>query len=333
MNPNSAPSPQAPSTHRWAISLAGLCLLLLVLSVILPLGKAVSLPYAMGYNLPVALVLFAVYYLVFGRRHGNTKAGIALLAVLVTAGLGSLAAHSIASKRQADRAALQVAVSEIRGEINNMSADLLNGQDGLPKQGALIDTTPRATGSAGEMERFIKTFFRDLTALRNDYQREISNSGWENLLNASQFSQDPGFHQRRALVHEVRQIANTYQARNHQAINNTLASISTLNMSEADKSDLRSGFEQGLVKARRNIDKLWALENQAIDEMGAMVDLLARNPQAWEVEQGNVAFNNQALLDRYNAHFRRVQEIVQEQEAMQRQSLNNANAELGGLQP
>lgn len=333
MTPNSAPSPQTPSTHHWAISLAGLCLLLLVLSVILPLGKAVSLAYAVGYNLPLAFVLFTVFYLIFGRRHGNTKAGIALLAVLVTAGLGSLAAHSIASKRQADRAALQVAVSEIRGEINNMSADLLNGQDGLPKQGELIDTTPRATGSAGEMERFIKTFFRDLTALRNDYQREISDSGWENLLNASQFSQDPGFHQRRALVHEVRQIANTYQARNHQAINHTLASISTLNMSEADKADLRSGFEQGLVKARRNIDKLWGLEHQVIDEMAAMVDLLASNPQAWEVEQGNVAFNNQALLDRYNAHFRRVQAIVQEQEAMQRQSLSNANAQLGGLQP
>ena len=103
-------------TRTWAISLAVLCVGIVAYAVTYSTNTTSDLAFLFGYNLPIGLVIWAIFQGAVGRKQGTKKGGLSFLAIFAALIGGSLFGYS-----QQRHAATQ-AVTEIQKSYSSITS-------------------------------------------------------------------------------------------------------------------------------------------------------------------------------------------------------------------
>jgi DNA-binding ferritin-like protein len=217
------------------------------------------------------------------------------------------------------------ALSEIQGQYSELIESSTDAQ-GIPKRiEKPINTTPKARGEFGEMERFMKEFMDQMASQRNDYLLELEAIGWNSILDANRIKADKTFVESKVTIQKAKEVVAKYTKRTQSLLEDAKNNIRSLNISDSSKSSMLSGFDRGMEKAKANIDAMWSLEAKTIREFENIITLLSSKKGAWVVDGEQILFYNDNDLERFNSYIASIQNIAQQQESIQRQSVQTVN--------
>ena len=311
-----------PNDNIWKIALALICIGILGYGSLYSTIKTADLAYLIGYSLPLALITWGIFYAAVARKRGAKIVGFSFVAIFVSMIASGLIGHSH-QKQEAKRA-----LSEIQSQYSELIESSTDAQ-GLPKRiEKPINTTPKASGEFGEIERFMKEFMDQIASQRNDYLLEVEAIGWNRILDANRIKADKTFVESKVTLQKAKEIVQKYTQRTQALIENTRDKIGSLNISEPSKISMLSGFDRGIEKAKKDIDKMWSLEAKTINEFENIITLLSAKKSAWIVDGEQILFYKDSDLERFNSYIASIQNIAQQQEKIQRQSVQKVNQHL-----
>jgi hypothetical protein len=164
-----------------------------------------------------------------------------------------------------------------------------------------------------------------MASQRNDYLLELEAIGWNGILDPNRIEKDKTFIESKVTIQKAKEIVKKYKNRANTLLENAKDNIRSLNVSESSKREMLSGFDRGMEKAKDNIDAMWSLEAKTINEFVSIITLLAARKGAWVVEGGQILFYNDSDLERFNSYIVSIQNIMNQQEQIQRQSVQTVN--------
>lgn len=318
-------SDQSPTatqgSHTWIVALGIVCLGIFGFGVFYS-NNAISDPaYLAGQYLVYALFLWAIFRVVFLRKSGARISGISFISIFIALFAGGMTA---ASRQQHE--AVQ-AVSSIQNELSRV-VSASTDPSGLPARIERMPAeVPKAKGEFGEMERFVKEFIDRFVVLRNDYLLELNAIGWNSILDAKRITNDTTLSESKVMIERAKVIAEKYEKKTADYINETRVHINSLNMSESNKRELLAGFEKGMSRSGKQIDEQWKLENQVLLQFENIIFLLAARKN-WVVQGEQILFYNEDDLARFNSYIETIQRLVQQQELIQKESFAEAKQSL-----
>lgn len=221
------------------------------------------------------------------------------------------------------------AVESYQREWGRIANEVASTSD-LPSRIEPPDPITPSAGEAGAVLAFVNEFVGRAVAQRNDYLLELEAIGWNSILDAGRLKNDLGLIESKAMIERARAIVDKYAEKTSHLMDDGRAMIADLNISEASKREVLAGFDGGVVTANEQIARQWALERDAVTQIENMVLLLA-DSKNWTVDNGLVAFYDQAELDRYNQYFANLQKTVEEQQAMLTESSSSFNGVLEAM--
>ena len=303
----------------WKIALALVCAAILGYGIFYSENTTSNIAYLIGYNLPLTLLIWGVFYLAATRKRGAKIAGFSFLAIFI-----SMIASGLIGYSQQKQEAKQ-ALSEIKSQYSELIESSTDEQ-GLPKRiEKPINTTPKSSGEFGEMERFVKEFMDQVVSQRNDYLLELEAIGWNGILDAKRIKADKSFVESKVTIQKAKEVVAKYTKNTQALLESTKNNIRSLNISESSKRSMLSGFDRGMEKAKENIDAMWSLEAKTIKEFEKIITLLAAKKGAWVVEGEQILFYNDGDLAKFNSCIASIQNIAKQQKAIQRQSVQTIN--------
>jgi hypothetical protein len=308
-----------PDGNIWKIALALVCAGILGYGFLYSKNEISNLSYLIGYNLPLALVVWGIFYAAVARKSGAKIGGFSFIAIYI-----SLIASGLIGYSQQKQEAKQ-ALTDIKNQYSALIESSTDSQ-GVPKRiEKPIDTTPKASGDIGEMERFSKEFLNQIASQRNDYLLELETIGWKSILDANRIKADKTFVESKDTIQKAKEIVNKYREKTTTLLSNTKEKIHSLNISESSKKGLLSGFEQGIKESKNNTDAVWSLEGKIINEFENIINLLSDKKEAWIVEGKKIIFYDSNDLDRFNSYISSIQKIANQQKEIQNRSIQTFN--------
>ena len=310
---------QRPDDNICKIALALVCAAILGYGYLYSKNTITDLTFLIGSNLPLTLIIWGIFYAAVARKHGAKIAGFSFLSIYVCMIASGLIGYS-QQKQEAKQA-----LSEIQDQYSKIIESSTDSQ-GLPKRiEKPINTTLKARGEFGEMERFMKEFMDQMVSQRNDYLLELEAIGWNSILDANRIKADKTFIESKVTIQKAKEVVKKYTNRTNTLLNNAKDNIRSLNISESSKREMLSGFDRGMEKAKENIDAMWSLEAKTINEFENIMTLLSAKKGAWVVDGDQILFYNDSDLERFNSYIASIQSIVKQQEAIQHQSVQTVN--------
>ncbi len=272
--------------------------------------------YYVGYYLVPAIALALIFYALVGRG-GGSRVGIpSFMVVYASLIIGASLSHELRPSQEKE--ALE-GVVDILDEL--LEERLEVNPDGTP---ALIDRTfsadPNLSGPLAVMQQYIADLANQSAALTNDYTRELGAIGVYSLLDADRLASDHDFSESRAIIAETDRVITRYEARFDGLVDEALARIDALDLSEADKRDMRSGFQRGLGRAEATRSRMWELERQIMREFSLLIDMFEAD--GWTFENGEFLYDTDEQLDQYNRHLDKIDALYQEQVRLQQDAVD-----------
>lgn len=311
--------------NLWKIALAFLCAAILGYGFFYSTNTTTNLWFLIGYNLPLTLIIWGVFYAAVTRKRGAKIVGFSFLAIFVSAIASDLIGYS-QQKHQA-----KTALSEITAVYSDL---IESGSDpqGLPKRiEKPVDRIPKARGAVGEAERFMKESMDRMRSLRNDYLLELDAIGWNSILDPSRLKADKTLTESELIIKQAKAVLTRNKKRFRESLEIYRDNISALSVRESSKRNMRSGFDRGMEKAKASIDVMYLLEAKVIDEVENMITLLSAKKGAWAVEGENIMFYNDSDLERFNSYHASIQSIIQQQEEITRRETQAVKQNLDRL--
>lgn len=311
--------------RTWIISLAVVCVGIIAYGYLYSKNTTSDLAFLLGYNLPIGLVIWAIFHAAVGRKEGNKKAGLSFLAIF-----GSLIASGLIGYSQQKTAATQ-AITEIQKDYSSIIRSGTDAQ-GMPQRiEGQLDTTPTTKGEFGEIEQFMKTFMNKMMSQRNDYLLELDAIGWGKILDSERVNQDKTLIESRMMVQKAKDIVGKYRAQTYVLLENARKDIGNLSVSDNSRREMASGFDRGMAKSRSQIDALWDLEAKTISEFENIFALLSARKDAWVVQNGQILFARDSDLSAFNSYVSTIQDLASQQEAIQKQGIEAVSNNLNKL--
>ncbi|MCK5113279.1 MAG: DUF3053 family protein [Phycisphaerae bacterium] len=337
-NSDSKPSPQIPrpehnpttnstSDTPWIFRLVLIASVGMIIPLLFAGGKSTDLAYSVGYWLPFVL---GIFYFSKLRKRGWRIASISFVvicgATLTGVLLSSARNHRDNQMTQNDIEQAGIALDEIKESLLDL-AEKSTDSEGFPQliEGE-IDTTPKAKGEFGEMERFIKEFMAKAAKQGNDYQLELTNIGINRLLEAKRIEKDETFAESKVILRKAKQIVEKYGTRTDELIAEARNKISTLNVSRAAKKGMEKGFDEALASSLEQLKTMWDLEEKILGEMVSIINFLEERKGTWTVQDDQIVFARETDVARYNAFLLSIHRIAKEQQEIKRRQIKKALA-------
>lgn len=193
----------------------------------------------------------------------------------------------------------------------------------------MTESADPGTGMSAELSRLVREHFNALTEVRNGYLQTLARVGMETLLDPARLAADTDYADSRRILAEARAAAEAARRDGETILRNFPARIRASALSPSEKADMIRGVESATPRALASIAQTYALEFEAYDLMSGMIDLLAGT--TWQLENGNIAFDSDADIEKFNGSLARIQQIVEEQTAMQSDRIDDARDSLDKL--
>ncbi|WP_336725725.1 hypothetical protein [Achromobacter ruhlandii] len=264
-----------------------------------------------------ALSLFKRFRTPLHRMRIAFATGLVLAAVAVT--LAGLSAY-----REAQKA---TALAEIRRTGEWMRA-ALNAPDHPPGDVPDIDTTPKARGVYGEIERGVKILLAQRVAQYRAYMRELDEVRLSELFIPNRLARDRGMVESRLILEQSQRVVRKYSQQNQRLLADVPVTIRTLDLSEEQKNRMVEGAIKARPQQKATLARNWDLERQTLDEFEKMINLLDDNRRAWRVEHNEIVFDRDSLLNRFRAHQLAVRQLTEERARLESQQFDSLTSAL-----
>jgi hypothetical protein len=270
--------------------------------------------YLVGYNLPIAVLLAAGLHFPFRKSEstGTSWLGFALIYASL------LAASYIAGQRLK---------SDVRGAVVQVQ-DSLSALQQATSTGTTAPA-PKPIVGAGSSEGakmgvVLQTIVNRMLAQRREYELELDAIGWGTILDGERLKRDSTLSESRTMLQQATAIVTKYKSRTNAVFATMRADIESSDLSTSSKNSMLAGFDSTFDQGRAQAMELWALEEEVLGEFHKILDLLSARRRDWQIEGGQIMFQNQNDLDLFNAYVTKVQSLVAKQERMQSASLQRS---------
>lgn len=242
---------------------------------------------------------------------GNSKwLAVVLVAVVSAGGAGYYSYQKQQERHQAEQ--------RLRQDMLRAQQQMDQANGGLaPVQ--KLDETTTATGQTGRTELAMRQIINQVIEVRNGYTQEIAALQLDKLLDASNLQADPDLSQSLARLDKAAAVVERYRLKSKDLMDHAHDQLAAKGVGAADLSS----FDEGLRKNRGASDETWTLEAKVVAEMRSVMTLLQQHPKHWSLQGGQLAFSNQATLDKYQQHIRTVQELAAREQSLQQQMSRN----------
>lgn len=304
-------------SYAWIISCAALCTAIIAYGLLVEKDISGGMAYQIGYNLPISAIAAGIFYLIFRHRE-STRTGWLGFVLIYGA---FIASAYFANVRQ--QAALKVAATEIGRALETLN------QEGTESV-ADISAVPTASGDAGKMERLTKQIINRSLGQTRAYEAELEAIGWSGILDGQRIEKDKDLRGSMRILHDAHILVEKYRSKTDEMIDQNRRDIESSDMGLVMKRNLLNGYDRELKNGRENALKVWALEEQIISQVDSMFNFLSENRGEWEIENGQIVFYRQDVLDSYNTYFSRISELTNAQKEIQNSVLQRAQNSLRG---
>lgn len=294
-------------SKAWMLSCGLLCLGILIYGLTGERETSSNLGFLVGYNLPIAIVFGGLLHLAFRHREtqatGWLGAGLIFVALLVS---------SFISASQVQKN-VSVAAAEIERTLT--AANATNASQSSPP--IAPSTAAVASGEAGKLEAALKSMIARSLAQRRDYEMELYAIGWDKILDTERIGKDTGLTESKTLIRQARDIVSKYRGRTDELFSNVRRDIETSGLKSESLRDALAGFDSSAAQGKARTFELWSLEEQILSQVENIFTLLGTKRNSWQIQQGQILFNNQGDLDLFNSYLARIGEITAQQQALQ----------------
>jgi hypothetical protein len=284
-------------------------------------GSNVAMPgYVMGYNTALAAIAAGIFHLVFRKRTWRFLGLAAFAAFFLALTLGG----NVASHKR-EKAEIRQAASEVKDALGQMEKNIEAGTvpGAMPVQAATTD--------AGKMGAVLKTMVNRSNALRNDYQQELTASGFNGILDPDRLARDKRMKESQELMAKAQAVVAKYKEKNETLFAMARKDIEQSGISDDKREDMLRGFDEKLASGRKLMAEGWASETEMLAVFDKIVKLLHAAQGKWEVQQKQLMFERDSDIAAFNGYMAEIAALTAKQEAMQRQRLQKAQNTMDSL--
>ncbi|MBL7203190.1 MAG: hypothetical protein ISS63_02500, partial [Desulfobacteraceae bacterium] len=142
---------------------------------------------------------------------------------------------------------------------------------------------------------------------------------------------DRGLDESKVTIRKAKEVVAKYQEKTNVLLHDLRDKLQSLNMSASLKQEAISGFDLGMEKSKNEIDTMWSLELSIVKEVEKVVNLLVKTNGAWVVKKSQILFYDETDLKRFNAYFASIQNLVKQQQQLQKKSADTVNRNFNRL--
>jgi hypothetical protein len=331
--------------RTWVVALVLLCLGILGFGVFYSTNTISDPARLASEYLVYAVPLWVVFYAVFLQKRGVTVCGIAFTLIFAALFAGGLIAASPEKQQARDAlASVQAEISRAMGasvDSRVLPERAEEGPAAMPQraEGGPAAMPQRAEGGpaampqprnvSGGLEGLMKEFINRIDSQQRDYVLELEAIGWTSVLDVQRIEKDVTLAESKTIVKRAKAIVDKYEQETADLLQNTRASVNSLDMPESPKEEMLASYDRSMGKASQQMSEQWKLERQVVLEVEKIFVLLAAS-KSWVIKGGSIVFNNEELA-RYNAHIENIQQMAQQQQQAQKESYAEVSRYLESL--
>ena len=196
--------------------------------------------------------------------------------------------------------------------------------DGLDRRTG--NATASSSGRSGQIDKFLRESINQMVALRNQYQAELYNIGWDRLLDPDRIALDIRLVKSKATIRQAKEIVDKYEKQVNALLDNMRNDINKLNLSANEKAEARKAFETGTQESSETRSQIWQLERAIAWKCGAIIDYLYWDYGNWSVSDGQIIFSSNEKAAAYNRYLEGIEKLVAQQEQLRRYGAQKVQA-------
>lgn len=130
-------------------------------------------------------------------------------------------------------------------EIEEARVGLLDTLGAYDQQERDFETTPKASGEAGEIEAYGRRLLGLGANTRRDYEAELTGAGLEELFSKKELNRSDWLPHARCKLRRLQEITAKYEALSVKQMAEIKGQIEQLNIMEANKQQMLEGLQEG----------------------------------------------------------------------------------------
>lgn len=268
----------------------------------------VSPAYLLGYAIAGLLISYGLPYLFALRRASIVWRIVGLLMIAPIVLIATIAQ-------------LGQQAQFLRGEAGHISGDMKAALDG--KQ---LSETGDSTTPSGIMRNLIAA----LQANQAAYDAKVEASGILALLDAGKIRSNTPVLKDCAVADRLRTDLTQHRKVMDDRMAEARAQIGKLEGNEQFREGMLEGFDRSMANNKTDLDRRWALNGNALTELGTMCRVLAR--RHWRIEGGMVAFTSGLDMNAFNDTVRRYNVIYTESARLEADAQRQAQGAVRNLE-
>ncbi len=156
--------------------------------------------------------------------------------------------------------------------------------------------------------------------LQNQYQADLRAADWENFLSPERIQREPDQTQTQKMLAAAKQAFTRYESKvlDRQPLYDLSKQWSS---NPKVQAGFKIGVDQGLDRRLPTLKKQLAIEKRILGQIEVLVTLLGDNKPQWTFENKEMLFYDEAILARYKKEFAFLEELLAEQEALLKQTM------------
>ena len=163
-------------------------------------------------------------------------------------------------------------------------------------------------------------------AITQTYKTELNAIDLSSILNGEKLNKNTYYKESKEKIAKAKAALDNYRKSSTDFIRSTRLEINALSISESDKQKALVGFDRALADTMPQLDNMWSLEKQSLDELENIVLLLA-NSKGWQADGKQILFEDETDLKKFNSILKNLQQIAQQQEQIKRTYRANSKQE------
>jgi hypothetical protein len=297
-----------------------ICLTLLCLGIVAygyyPQMTWCHLHYHLGRKMGEAMILWMIFSVTLGRKQGYKKGVLSFLLISAAGYTGGLISYTEG----------QGEVEQLKTEFRQVFAEATNSQQSREQTQRQTNSTRAHKGDQAELRRWFTTVINEMAGLRNDYERELTASGIENILYPPRLEHDRTLVESKMIVHNAKVVIAKYRTKMNLLDANVEDEIKKLRISAESKREALRGFNDSLKTRRAANEGFWQCEEGIASQFENIVALLSRRMHGWIIQNGEIHFLDERDSTEFNSYRNIMEHLLLKQEEIQKQNLETVEA-------
>jgi hypothetical protein len=254
--------------------------------------------------------------------------GVTVVSFLAVMGTAAFFTWKFIQKKKAEVVAERKAEKDV---IHEMATDIeklmgeMRDENGQPKETDFRLKTGNAAANDAERAReVLNGFLNDLASLQNQYLQDLNQAGLQGLMDPTRLRSDTTFEETRRILKDSRQVAEGVRQKGLDLMDTFPERLEGKGFSEKIKREILQGYGQGKSESVANYKQMWDLELSSLDLMQAACDHLWKTRDAWTSEGGQLAFDNDPDLEKFNGYMKKIEENTARQSTMSQDATEKA---------